>query len=128
MRCYDIPVDIAANDCEAAFTFMPDTSVNQYNYHFINLSKGNATNYLWNFGDKDSIKVNTLKNVTHIYSIGGIYNVCLTAYRQRGNGCNNKYCLTIFVSDKPSTCKAYFTDLPGYNRIRQISTGLLIYH
>ncbi len=49
---------------------------------FTNFSSG-ATSYSWDFGDLSPLETNT--NVSHSYSMPGIYNVTLTAF----NACNS---------------------------------------
>jgi len=53
-------------------------------FTFTNTSTGNATSYLWNFGDGGT---STAANPTHTYSIEGTFSVTLTAFNS--NGCDS---------------------------------------
>ena len=53
-------------------------------FTFTNSSTGNATSYIWNFGDGGT---STVTNPTHVYTASGTYSVTLTAFNP--NGCDS---------------------------------------
>lgn len=60
--------------------------------HFINDSNGpTGTTYLWNFGDPSSPdNTSNLEEPSHVFSLNGSYEVCLSADNQAG--CITTYC------------------------------------
>lgn len=50
-----------------------------YTFNITNLSQGNISDYLWNFGD-DRLSSDTSKNISHEYITKGKYNISLVAY------------------------------------------------
>lgn len=60
--------------------------------------------YNWNFGDGTT---STLENPSHIYTVAGVYEICLTIYA--ADSCSNTYCEFINILDGDSTdCNANF--------------------
>ena len=78
---------------------------------FSDASSGNITNWLWNFGDGNSITNNNKGNVTHTYSAAGNYMVTLTV---GGPGGTNTVTQTnyVSVSPLPAAPVAGFTGTP----------------
>ena len=125
MRCYDIFVGIPENYCSAGFYYFPDTK--NYSIQFADKSKGNASHFLWSFGDGE---VSTEQSPNHEYKKPGVYEVCLSISDSIVNGCSDNYCETVFVPEKPSSCKASFNltpeqnpDIPDYYKFTDTSTG-----
>ncbi|MDO8366277.1 MAG: PKD domain-containing protein [Saprospiraceae bacterium] len=81
-------------------------TVNGSTATFTNISIGNATSYLWNFGDGDT---STLANPVHVYSNPGIYDVVLTATNDCGSSTKTRQ--VEIVSSGPPT--AAFTANPS---------------
>ncbi len=57
-------------DCQSDFIY----SVSGSNVSLTDISKGNPTGFLWNFGDKSDNSIS--KDTSHSYNSGGYYNVC----------------------------------------------------
>jgi len=62
----------------ASFSGGPTTGFAGFSAVFTNTSTGTITNWVWNFGDGTLITNSTGGNVTHVYAVGGSYNVTLT--------------------------------------------------
>jgi PKD repeat protein len=74
--------------CDAFFTSMVDTAA-PYPVHFYNNYCYNQQ-WFWDFGDGTS---STLQTPYHLYSVNGIYTVCLTTITTAGDTCT--FCDTI---------------------------------
>ena len=110
MRCYDFYAGASPIPCEAAFNYLPDTAANaNTTIDFINISKGNALKFLWNFGDGD---ISTEADPHYSFPHTGVFNVCLSISDSLGKACNDQYCRTVFIGDKPSSCQAFFVSEP----------------
>ena len=68
-------------NCTANFIAIPTLGSVPLKVHFINLSFGSTSRYMWRFGDRCT---SAEENPTHTYTNMGSYNVSLTAYC--GNG------------------------------------------
>ena len=79
--------------CTAQFYSTPDTT--GYELTFNNISFGQATNWLWTFGDGTS---STLQNPVHTYSAYGSYTVCLYISNP-GTNCADSTCQVIDVQN-----------------------------
>lgn len=86
--------------CSANFSFVPD-SVSLLTLHFTNTSLGDATGWIWDFGDGDSVYT---QSASHTFNLVGAYNVCLTITDSVSN-CIDTYCQTLDVSN----CYASYT-------------------
>lgn len=112
--CYDVTCDTlvigSGGGCQAAFVAIPDSMGTLQQYQFIDQSSGTPAivSWAWNFGDPSSGVNNTssLQNPAHIFTVPGVYNVCLTIYGA-GN-CTDTYCATIIVGTGPG-CQANYT-------------------
>lgn len=73
---------------------------------FTDLSAGSPTSWSWTFGDGG---ISALENPTHIYSINGTYNVCLTATNAVGS---NTFCQNVIIDSylPPVSAFAYAGD------------------
>jgi PKD repeat protein len=81
--------------CMAIFIAFPDTTGLQSNtYSFIDLSLGNPTSWLWDFGDGNS---SSEQNPDHHYNSSGSFTVCLTITSNNPAGyyCTDDTCMTI---------------------------------
>ncbi len=88
------PIDICLTDPSISFTITP-VSCNEISLSISNLP-GAYSNYLWNFGDGTG---GSSSISSHVYSLPGIYTVCLTG-EQSGGGCASS-CQTIDLSMFP---------------------------
>jgi PKD repeat protein len=89
-------------DCRANFMYM--TNPDNLEVSFTNNSKGNITDYVWNFGDR---QIGTNENPKHTYLKGGYYYVCLTVMNTFG--ITNTVCNMIQVSpNQEKDCLAKF--------------------
>jgi len=81
--------------------------------NFSDLSSGEITSYLWNFGDGTT---STATSPSHIYSAVGTYTVSLTVTGPGGAGVETK---TSFISVSPALVDGgfYVGDLGGYRII-----------
>jgi len=114
-NCYDtycdyINIQIASSgSCQAYFWSSPGWSPNSY--EFFDYSSGNATNWLWDFGDGNT---STQQNPVHTYSSSGsgFYQVCLTISEYDPTTqaliCTDTYCDSIYLMNQPSSCYAGF--------------------
>lgn len=92
----------------ANFSFIENGNFAPSKFTFTETST-NAVSYFWDFGDGTS---STLRNPTHIYSQGGIYNVTLKVISYTKNeSVINK---TIRVRDTPSKLKINSLTLTSY--------------
>ncbi len=74
LSCRNITFDPPPGNCNADFTFLPDSI--GYRYAFYPKSKytDSTCSFIWTFGDGDS---SMIKNPNHIYQVKGKYTVCL---------------------------------------------------
>lgn len=68
----------------ADFTGTPTSALTGQPVVFTDASTGNITNWVWNFGDGQSVTNTSNANVSHAYSSGGAYTVSLTVTGQSG--------------------------------------------
>jgi len=109
--CFDTYCDIlnvgGGAGCQAQFTYYPDSTATNNLIHFMDLSVGDITSWLWDFGD--STPVSTLQNPSHIYPQSGTYYVCLTVTgNNSGAICQSTWCAEVSVGTG-SDCANYFT-------------------
>jgi len=105
--CVTVAVGDSIQGCHSHFTYYPDT-VNAVNtLHFVDLSTGNPTQWLWNFGDPaaGTNNTSTLQNPDFTYTAPGTYEVCLSI---SGNSCQDMWCAEVEVGAAPN-CASYFT-------------------
>ena len=79
------------SSCTALFNYMAD-SINANLIHFTDVSTGNPTNWMWDFGDGNT---SSLQNPFHSYASSGTYNVSLII---TGNNCQSSYNANVIVS------------------------------
>ncbi|MEI7662822.1 MAG: PKD domain-containing protein, partial [Bacteroidota bacterium] len=102
--CYDMickTVIVEGNQgCQANFSYTC-TAPTFTNVQFTDLSTGNPTGWMWNFGDGTA---STLQNPAHTFATAGNFNVCLTI---TGNNCTSTFCRIVVVSDSTNYHQLY---------------------
>jgi len=94
----------------AEFSAGPLTGEAPLNVAFTDLSTGNLTSWLWDFGDGES---STMESPTHIYQAGGIYTVTLTVTNAQGETTEIKSnYVTIVDTAGPTTSNFTFSPNP----------------
>lgn len=73
--CTDIDSIVVGTDVTPAAAFNPLNAPGPFAFDFSDLSTGNPTTWLWDFGDGNS---STQQNPSHTYLLPASYNVCLT--------------------------------------------------
>jgi len=97
---YTLPAALITNEPPTAFfNAIPTSACVLQNIQFNNLSTGNITRYLWNFGDGNR---SPLQNAVHAYSDTGNYTVTLLV---SNNGCNDSIVLKNLVRVNPPVAK-----------------------
>lgn len=95
--------------CQAFFNWNPH-NMNPKRIFFHDLSVGNISQWLWDFGDGTS---STQKNPQHIYQQAGVYEVCLTVSNNDSvNPCLSVFCDSVYVDMPTPQCHAEFTWFP----------------
>jgi PKD repeat protein len=110
-----IVVDSTAT-CYASFSFQDTTGV----LIFAPNVGGNATNYLWDFGDGTTST--SLNPPSHIFPGYGSYVVCFTASNP-STACNVTYCDSVFVSSCQTTVSFTADSTGGGVQFSSNSTG-----
>jgi PKD repeat protein len=87
--------------CQAYFDYYFDDSIKTfaeaYPYRFVDLSKGNIVQWMWDFGDgQTSSEPNPMHLFAHAWDT---VNVCLTI--TTADSCSSNYCITFIVGNKP---------------------------
>jgi len=105
---YEVCLTITGGNClddtcmiidlsDPCLSFVADYSyvvdVNDYSVQFLDLTSGNADQWLWGFGDGNT---SNDQNPSHSYAAPGSYNVCLLV-QDTDLGCNQSICETILV-------------------------------
>lgn len=110
--CDYINIQIASSgSCQAYFYSMPALIQVPNSYTFYDMSSGNPTNWLWDFGDGNT---SIQQNPTHTYLSTGsaFYQVCLTISEYDPTTqaliCTDTYCDSIYLMNQPSSCYADF--------------------
>lgn len=83
---------IVSSKPTASFTYSPIPPQTNTPVTFTNNSLG-GTNFKWNFGDGDSILINSVAPVQHTYNATGKFNTCLIAINNFG--CSDTSCQEI---------------------------------
>ncbi len=94
-------------------------NVNQ-TVHFTDQST-NAVLWNWNFGDASSDSTSSIQNPAHIYTNGGIFNVCLAV--TDNDGCSDTVCNKETVSLFPSVPSGFSPNDDGQNDIFYVYGG-----
>lgn len=102
VSCQDIFVGNQNPGCEAMYWYRPDSG-SMYTYQFMDISIGNPTSWLWEFGDGT---ISTEQNPIHTYDDYGTYYVCLTI---ENDSCTDTFCDSIYVMNWPGgDCFSWF--------------------
>lgn len=88
-------VNITVNENPTA-VFTPQNTCLNTPTSFIDMSTGNPTSWLWDFGDGNT---STLQNPLHTYGATGLYNVTLTITSD--SGCTNQLIEVVRIYDLP---------------------------
>ena len=92
--------------CQAQFTHYPDSAGSSTLIHFLDLSSGDITSWLWEYGD---ITFSTEQNPSYTFPENGTYYVCLTIEANNaGTICTSTWCEEVVVGNS-SGCASYFT-------------------
>lgn len=95
----------ADNSCDAMFIYYPD-NINYKKLNFLNISIGNYTSSIWDFGDGN---ISYEENPEHTYENDGEYIVNLTIHDST-NGCESTISQSVNVNENDTTlCYADFT-------------------
>jgi len=99
----------------AGFTGTPTTGYAPLPVVFTDASSGSITNWVWSFGDGNSITNGSSSSVTNTYAAAGSYTVALTVSGPGGANTNTKSSYVV-VSTLPAAPTAGFTGGPtsGY--------------
>ena len=73
-----------ANNPTANFSFAPATPAENTPTTFTNQSSPDAVNFIWNFGDGDTLQTTSRLDIKHQFNATGTYNVCLVAINAAG--------------------------------------------
>ncbi|WP_332732284.1 DUF7948 domain-containing protein [Flavihumibacter sp.] len=77
----------------AGFTHSPVTPIENTPTTFTNTSSADAIDFLWQFGDGDSLRTASRAPIDHQYNRTGIFDACLVAFNQ--TGCADTICLPV---------------------------------
>jgi len=121
-NCYDTYCDLinvvvaGVSGCQAYFYGTTGWGMNTIAFN--DMSAGNASNWLWDFGDGNT---STQQNPVHIYSSTstGFYYVCLTISEfdpvTQALICTDTYCDSIFLFNQQSCLADFFAQNLGNN-------------
>ncbi len=98
----------SGNNCNADFEYYMDTLPGTpYAVQFNDLSTGDITSWLWDFGDGE---FSFEQNPMHIFYEAGSYLTCLTVSSDSANNCFDSYCQEIVIGNGGgNACIANFT-------------------
>ncbi len=116
----DFSICTGALPCQADFYAYQDSNAIG-SYVFVDISTGNPTSWMWDFGDGTA---SSLQNPSHVYPQPGSYPVTLTI---SGTNCSSTFTSIVQVTN-PGACNAMFNASPSVmnNMIYQftdVSTG-----
>jgi PKD repeat protein len=102
------------SNCQANFEYTIDSvPTGAYVVQFTDLSIGDPTFWMWDFGDGTFSEE---QNPEHIYDIQGTYLVCLTIFSDSMNNCYDTYCEEIVIgSGGGGGCENFFWYFPINN-------------
>jgi PKD repeat protein len=89
--------------CTAAFTSSFNPATNEIDFNNTSFSSDSIIRFEWTLGDGTS---SLATNPSHLYTVPGTYQVCLTI--TTANGCTDTYCSTV-TSSGPQNCSAVFS-------------------
>ncbi|MEZ5199079.1 MAG: PKD domain-containing protein [Bacteroidales bacterium] len=91
----EVWVGNGGGECIANFDFTIDSvPAGGYLVQFSDLSIGNPTYWMWEFGDGSFSEE---QNPTHLYTLPGSYFVCLTISSDSMNNCFDTYCENVII-------------------------------
>lgn len=93
----------------ADFSAAPTNGAVPLLVHFTNLTTGNVTSYLWNFGDDSSSAVS---DPTHGYGSTGLFTVALSAFGPGGTNTKTKSNYITVTNEPPPPVAAEFAGSP----------------
>jgi PKD repeat protein len=93
MLCKTIIVTGDSTGCQANFSHATNPATGNSTIYFTDLSTGNPTNWLWDFGDGGA---SSQQNPVHTYAMPGTYSVCLTI---TANTCTSMFCQQVVIQD-----------------------------
>ncbi len=101
----------------AAFSYSPTIPVANTPNRFSNSSSADAINFVWDFGDGDSLHTASRADISHQFNETGQYNVCLQAINQAG--CIDTTCLPVdaIVNPQIDLPNAFTPNGPAPNNI-----------
>ena len=107
----DIWIGNGGGNCIANFDYTIDSvPTGAYVVQFTDLSIGNPSFWMWNFGDGDYSEE---QNPEHIYYNQGTYLVCLTIFGDSASMCFDTYCEEIVIGSGGSgDCENFFWYFP----------------
>lgn len=109
--CLPVIVGDTLPGCQSYFAYTFDSIAGNNLVHFYDLSTGNPTQWIWDFGDGTT---STEQNPVHEFEVSGPYStfsVCLTVMNNSTN-CFDTYCKLVIVTGNQS-CYADFTINPA---------------
>ncbi len=113
--CHTIITDTIipqADVCQALFIYQPeDQLADNGTINFYNLSFGDFTQVLWDFGDGQT-DTTTESSFIHTYNSPGLYEVCLTLEGNQSS-CPSTFCLPVFTVGGSDICTYNDCVLPG---------------
>lgn len=112
--CDSVYVGLPSSNCGVGFQFTSQPTVAGTQVSFTSFP-GNVVapvTYTWDFGDGSSGA--TTANPTHLYTIPGTYNACVTI--TDATGCTATYCDQVVAGSNTNNCQAnfmWYTDTTG---------------
>jgi PKD repeat protein len=104
-----------SGNCEAVMSAIPDPT--GYTYSFTDLSQGEYSFRLWDFGDgQQSFEISPV----HTYTVPGIYWACLTI-KDTMNNCWDQTCQEVWVDIVQPGCQASFFAFPADSTTSSLS-------
>ena len=103
-----IVVNPASNNCLAAFTYIPQSSLVLFNSNISLASAGDSIiSRRWTWGDNTAPLLGNTIAPQHQYGQSGIYTVCLTI--KTASGCERDICKIVTATNVNSNCVPQFT-------------------
>jgi gliding motility-associated-like protein len=95
---------VVSSKPKSSFTYSPNPPLENTPVQFFNAATG-ATNYLWNFGDGDTLHTTSQNPITHIFNETRKYTTCLIAINDYGcmdTSCQDVQAKVVPVLDVPN--------------------------